>query len=101
MKPSIVVTRVATFAAVALALGSAPLAAGAEAVKVDAAISAYEPSSGISGNLNSIGSDTLNNLMTLWAEGFQKRYPSVRIKSGIRVFASRWKARDPPPRRRR
>jgi phosphate transport system substrate-binding protein len=80
MKPSIVVTRVATFAAVALALGSAPLAAGAEAVKVDAAISAYETSSGISGNLNSIGSDTLNNLMTLWAEGFQKRYPSVRIQ---------------------
>jgi phosphate transport system substrate-binding protein len=34
----------------------------------------------VSGNLNSIGSDTLNNLMTLWAEGFQAVYPNVRIQ---------------------
>jgi len=53
------------------------LAAPAE---VDPAIPAYEKTSGISGNLSSIGSDTLNNLMTLWAEGFQKQYPSVRIQ---------------------
>jgi phosphate transport system substrate-binding protein len=58
------------------------LAAGvqAEAVKVDADIPDYKKTTGISGTLNSIGSDTLNNLMTLWAEGFQKRYPSVRIQ---------------------
>ena len=49
-------------------------------VPVDAAIPAYQKTSGISGNLNSIGSDTLNNLMTLWAEGFQKQYPNVRIQ---------------------
>lgn len=49
-------------------------------VQVDAAIPAYQKTSGISGNLNSIGSDTLNNLMTLWAEGFQKQYPNVRIQ---------------------
>ena len=47
---------------------------------VDDAIPAYEKASGISGNLNSVGSDTLNNLMTLWAEGFQRSYPSVRIQ---------------------
>ena len=40
----------------------------------------YERVSGISGNLNSIGSDTLNNLMTLWAEGFRKQYPNVKIQ---------------------
>ena len=56
------------------------LQARAEKVKVDAAIPAYKSVSGISGNLNSIGSDTLNNLMTLWAEGFKKTYPNVNIQ---------------------
>jgi phosphate transport system substrate-binding protein len=51
-----------------------------QAVKVDEGIDAYQQTSGVSGNLNSIGSDTLNNLMTLWAEGFQKVYPNVRIQ---------------------
>ena len=37
---------------------------------VPAAVKPYEQVSGISGNLNSIGSDTLNNLMTYWAEAF-------------------------------
>jgi phosphate transport system substrate-binding protein len=55
-------------------------AAGAAPVEVDKEIGAYEKVSGVSGNLNSIGSDTLNNLMTLWAEGFQKLYPNVRIQ---------------------
>ncbi len=40
----------------------------------------YTPVSGISGNLNSVGSDTLNNLMTFWAEGFQAIYPNVNIQ---------------------
>ena len=40
----------------------------------------YMRVSGISGNVNSIGSDTLNNLMTLWAEGFRKQYPNVKIQ---------------------
>jgi phosphate transport system substrate-binding protein len=55
-------------------------AADAQTVQVDAGIAAYQKTSGVSGNLNSIGSDTLNNLMTLWAEGFQKQYPNVRIQ---------------------
>jgi phosphate transport system substrate-binding protein len=54
--------------------------ARAEAVKVDPGVAAYARTSGVSGNLNSIGSDTLNNLMTFWAEGFRKLYPSVRIQ---------------------
>lgn len=44
------------------------------------ALEEYQPVSGISGNLNSIGSDTLNNLMTFWAEGFQAVYPNVNIQ---------------------
>jgi phosphate transport system substrate-binding protein len=52
----------------------------AQGAKVDAGLPAYQKASSVSGNLNSIGSDTLNNLMTLWAEGFKKEYPSVRIQ---------------------
>jgi phosphate transport system substrate-binding protein len=52
----------------------------ADKVEVDPALKPYETVSGISGNLNSIGSDTLNNLMTLWAEGFKAVYPNVNIQ---------------------
>jgi len=48
--------------------------------EVDPDLPDYEPVSGISGNLSSIGSDTLNNLMTLWAEAFQDYYPNVNIQ---------------------
>jgi phosphate transport system substrate-binding protein len=61
-----------------LGLGAAPGAA--QPAKVDAGIAPYAKTSGVSGNLTSIGSDTLNNLMTFWAEGFQKQYPNVRIQ---------------------
>ena len=47
---------------------------------VDPDLPEYEPVSGVSGNLSSIGSDTLNNLMTLWAEEFAKYYPNVNIQ---------------------
>ena len=40
----------------------------------------YERVSGVSGNLSSVGSDTLANLMTLWAEAFEKNYPNVNIQ---------------------
>jgi phosphate transport system substrate-binding protein len=60
------------------AIVAAPLAA--QPAQVDPAIPGYQKTSGVSGNLNSIGSDTLNNLMTFWAEGFQKQYPNVRIQ---------------------
>lgn len=55
-------------------------ASAQQAIQVDPAIPSYKAVSGISGNLNSIGSDTLNNLMTLWAEGFKKFYPNVNIQ---------------------
>jgi phosphate transport system substrate-binding protein len=47
---------------------------------VDSALPDYAVSSGVSGNLNSVGSDTLNNLMTFWAEGFKGKYPNVNIQ---------------------
>ena len=47
---------------------------------IDPALPDYKAISGVSGNLTSIGSDTLNNLMTLWAEGFKKAYPNVNIQ---------------------
>jgi phosphate transport system substrate-binding protein len=49
-------------------------------VKVDAALPEYKPAVGVSGTIKSVGSDTMNNLMTLWAEGFRKYYPSVRVE---------------------
>ncbi|MEO8501834.1 MAG: substrate-binding domain-containing protein, partial [Vicinamibacteria bacterium] len=52
----------------------------AQQVKVDPALPSYEKVSGISGNLNSVGSDTMNNLMTLWAEAFTKMYPNVKVQ---------------------
>ncbi|PIQ95674.1 MAG: phosphate-binding protein [Nitrospinae bacterium CG11_big_fil_rev_8_21_14_0_20_56_8] len=47
---------------------------------VDPALPAYVKVEGISGNLNSVGSDTLNNLMTFWTEKFKKFYPNVNIQ---------------------
>jgi phosphate transport system substrate-binding protein len=62
-----------------VAIGAAPAYAD-EAITLDPNLKAYAKVSGVSGNLNSIGSDTLNNLMTLWAEGFRKQYPNVKIQ---------------------
>jgi len=54
--------------------------AAAQPVKVDPALAAYAKTSGVSGNVNSVGSDTMNNLMTLWAEAFLKMYPNVKVQ---------------------
>ncbi len=50
------------------------------AVEVDPGIKPYAKVGGVSGNLNSIGSDTMNNLMTFWAEGFNRLYPNVKVQ---------------------
>ncbi|MFT6907690.1 MAG: phosphate transport system substrate-binding protein [Oleiphilaceae bacterium] len=47
---------------------------------VDQKLPRYEKASGVSGNLSSVGSDTLANLMTLWAENFKRYYPNVNIQ---------------------
>jgi len=47
---------------------------------VDEDLVVYQKTSGVSGNISSIGSDTLANLMTLWAEEFKRIYPNVNIQ---------------------
>jgi phosphate transport system substrate-binding protein len=68
-----------------LLVGCAVLALGAsmargQAVQVDPSLSPYQKTSGVSGNINSVGSDTMNNMMALWAETFRKMYPNVKIQ---------------------
>jgi len=67
-----------TIAAAAFSLMAG--AAVAQAVKVDPAVPAYTPAQGVSGSLKSVGSDTMNNEMALWGEGFRKLYPNVKIE---------------------
>ncbi len=63
------------FASVTLVSGIA-----SAAQTVEAGVPDYHKASGISGNLSSVGSDTLANLMTLWAEEFNREYPNVNIQ---------------------
>lgn len=52
----------------------------AQNVKADENLPRYAKVSGVLGNLSSIGSDTMNNLLTLWLESFKKYYPNVNIQ---------------------
>jgi phosphate transport system substrate-binding protein len=49
-------------------------------VQVDPGLAAYKAASGVSGNISSVGSDSLNNLMTFWAEAFAKYYPNAKVQ---------------------
>ncbi len=64
-------------AVVAAVMGTAPLVS---ASGVEDGLPEYQVAQGVSGNLSSIGSDTLANLMTLWAEEFKRAYPNVNIQ---------------------
>ena len=59
---------------------SAAVSSQAMAGNVDANLHDYQRTSGVSGNLSSVGSDTLANLMTLWAEEYKRVYPNVNIQ---------------------
>jgi phosphate transport system substrate-binding protein len=63
-----------------LSLSALLVGTAAAESKVDPALSDYSRASGVSGNLSSVGSDTLANLMTLWAEEFKRVYPNVNIQ---------------------
>ena len=71
-------------AAFVAALGFATLAAapafGDAAVEVNPKIAPYKVVGGVSGSLSSVGSDTLNNLMTYWSEKYGKLYPNVKVQ---------------------
>jgi phosphate transport system substrate-binding protein len=70
--------------AVLSAICGLAMASLADQARADAAgepaIQSYEKTSALDGTLSSIGSDTLNNLMTFWAEAFHKQYPHVRVQ---------------------
>lgn len=66
---------------IALALGLTATAVSTTALSaVDSALPAYSKVAGVSGNLSSVGSDTLANLATMWAEEFKRLYPNVNIQ---------------------
>jgi phosphate transport system substrate-binding protein len=73
-------TSIAALAAIAYFSPVVATPAFAQAVTLDPKLADYKAASGVSGSLKSIGSDTLNNLMTLWAEGFRAVYPNVKIE---------------------
>ncbi|MCW8983011.1 MAG: phosphate ABC transporter substrate-binding protein PstS family protein [Gammaproteobacteria bacterium] len=69
------------FVAGALLASTALISLQAQAAAmVDPNLDTYQKASGVSGNLSSVGSDTLANLMTLWAEEFKRTYPNVNIQ---------------------
>ncbi len=52
----------------------------ADGVEVDTSLPTYSGVDGVSGNIKSVGSDTMNNLMALWAEEFKGFYPNVAVE---------------------
>jgi len=72
--------KAAVIIAVVVTICGVPVAFADSESMVDSNWKPYVRVSGITGNVNSIGSDTLNNLMTLWGEGFRKEYPNVKIQ---------------------
>ncbi|MCB1151440.1 PstS family phosphate ABC transporter substrate-binding protein [bacterium] len=73
-------TSIRKTALVALALFVLAFGTALAGVSVDPDLGAYTPVKGVSGNLKSIGSDTMNNEMALWAEGFNGFYPNVQVE---------------------
>ena len=65
---------------VAVVTASLGCAVGTATAKIDPTLPDYKAASGVSGNFSSVGSDTLNNLMTLWAEEYKRLYPNVNIQ---------------------
>jgi phosphate transport system substrate-binding protein len=63
-------------AALTVAFSIPALAAGG----IDPNLPDYKPVQGVSGNLKTIGSDTMNNLMALWGEDFTRLYPNVKLE---------------------
>jgi phosphate transport system substrate-binding protein len=64
----------------AITLTAAGVFSAASMAAIDPTLPSYEKTSGVSGNLSSVGSDTLANMMTLWAEEFRHVYPNVNIQ---------------------
>lgn len=63
--------------AVLVGVAISALAVGAEPLKVDPELPDYEPHRVVGGNIRSVGSDTMLNLMQLWAGEFKQKHPIV------------------------
>ncbi len=61
-------------------IGGLCMNSAAQTAVLDPELKPYEVKSGVSGKLTSIGSDTLNNLMTFWCEAFERVYPAVKTE---------------------
>jgi phosphate transport system substrate-binding protein len=68
------------FASAGILFVLAAATAHAQSVTVDPKLPDYRPVKGVSGSIKSVGSDTMNNMMTLWAEGFLRMYPNVQVE---------------------
>jgi phosphate transport system substrate-binding protein len=69
-----------TIAAVGMVALTAAVGYAGGPPQIDSGLTPYKAASGVSGSISSVGSDTLNNLMTLWAENFNKFYPNTKIQ---------------------
>ena len=49
-------------------------------VTVDSTLAPYESTVSVSGSIKSIGSDTMNNMMALWSEGFRGVHAGVKVE---------------------
>ncbi|MCA9166100.1 MAG: PstS family phosphate ABC transporter substrate-binding protein [Planctomycetales bacterium] len=65
------------FASLVAVLATTPVLAQ---VSVDPELPEYKPTGAVSGTIKSVGSDTMNNMMTLWSEGFKRFYPNVKVE---------------------
>jgi phosphate transport system substrate-binding protein len=72
--------RIVMAAAMAAAAVVSGVAVARGQVQLDPGLPPYKTVSGVSGNLSSVGSDTLNNLMTHWAETFSRFYPNAKVQ---------------------
>lgn len=70
---------------VMLAFATAGMMTGAASAQdkahpLDESLPNYEAVQGVTGSIKSMGSDTMNNIMTLWGELFMKAYPGVSVE---------------------
>jgi len=64
----------------ALLLGAAALGAGQPDALLDPDLPRYEKSAPAAGDLRTVGSDTMVNLVSLWTQSFKKHHPAARIQ---------------------
>jgi phosphate transport system substrate-binding protein len=64
-----------------VALLVAGVAVADSPVPIDPKLPAYEPVAGVSGNIKTVGSNTMDNLLSYWQEGIKRFYPNVTVET--------------------